>query len=177
MTNRGRGHCARRISQNVRALVHLLMRPRQQRRNTSGVKVKKEKSNAVNIKNPDYSEWCFMYTGRKWNNHSETTCHNKKTHRGQRRRRRRKKEPHMLCLRVNGTSFAKDRPLLANVRTMMASENPKVPEIKRRPTLPPATIPKCPPSTGFPHHRTPCLRCHVHVRRHVNVGHAHVRPL
>jgi hypothetical protein len=43
----------------------------QQRRDTSGAK--KENSNAVNLKNPDYSAWCFKNTGRKWNNHTEAT--------------------------------------------------------------------------------------------------------
>ena len=52
------------------------MRLHQQRRDTSGVK--KEKSNAVSLKNPDYCVWCFKNTGKKWNNHSEATCNNKK---------------------------------------------------------------------------------------------------
>jgi hypothetical protein len=41
------------------------MRLHQQRRDTSGAK--KEKSNAVNLKNPDYCAWCFKNTGKKWN--------------------------------------------------------------------------------------------------------------
>jgi hypothetical protein len=152
------------------------MRLHQQRRNKSGVKVKKEKSNAVNIKNPDYSAWCFKNTGKKWNNHREATCHNKKKHRGRRKRRRRKKS--RICYACQSTKhIAKDRPLLATVRTMMVSENPNVPENKATATLPPANYPKVSPNTGFSDHRTPCLRCHVHVRRHVNVGHAHARPL
>jgi hypothetical protein len=51
------------------------MRLHQQRRDTSGAK--KEKTNAVNLKNPDYCAWCFKNTGKKWNNHSEATCNNK----------------------------------------------------------------------------------------------------
>jgi len=45
------------------------MRLHQQRSETSGVK--KEKSNAVSLKNLDYCAWCFKNTGKKWNNHSD----------------------------------------------------------------------------------------------------------
>jgi hypothetical protein len=45
------------------------MRLHQQRRDTS--RSKKEKSNAVNLKNPDYCAWCFKHTGKKWNIHLE----------------------------------------------------------------------------------------------------------
>jgi hypothetical protein len=45
------------------------MRLHQQRSDTSGVK--KEKSNAVSLKNLDYCAWCFKNTGKKWNNHSD----------------------------------------------------------------------------------------------------------
>jgi hypothetical protein len=47
------------------------MRLHQQRRDMSGAK--KENSNAVNLKNPDYCAWCFKNTGKKWNNHTEAT--------------------------------------------------------------------------------------------------------
>jgi len=52
------------------------MRLHQQRRATSGAK--KENSNAISLKNPDYCAWCFKNTGKKRNNHSEATCNNKK---------------------------------------------------------------------------------------------------
>ena len=49
------------------------MRCYQQRRDLSG----KEKANAVTLKT-DYCQWCFKNKGVKWNNHTESTCRNKK---------------------------------------------------------------------------------------------------
>ena len=49
------------------------MRLYQQRRDLSA----KEKANAVNLKS-DYCAWCFKNKGVKWNNHTESTCRNKK---------------------------------------------------------------------------------------------------
>lgn len=49
------------------------MRVHQQRRNLAN----KEKANAVNVKS-NYCAWCFKNKGVKWNNHTESTCRNKK---------------------------------------------------------------------------------------------------
>ena len=49
------------------------MRVHQQRRNLAS----KEKANAVTVKS-DYCAWCFKNKGVKWNNHTESTCRNKK---------------------------------------------------------------------------------------------------
>ena len=45
----------------------------QQRRNLAS----NEKANAVTVKS-DYCAWCFKNKGVKWNNHTESTCRNKK---------------------------------------------------------------------------------------------------
>ena len=66
----------RQRSQRRKCRQDHLLRLHQQRCDTSGVK--KEKCNAVSLKNPDYCARCFKNTGKKWNNHSEATCNNKK---------------------------------------------------------------------------------------------------
>ena len=55
------------------------MRCYQQRRDLSA----KEKANAVNLKGTDYCAWCFKNKGVKWNNHTESTCRNKKRAEGE----------------------------------------------------------------------------------------------
>ncbi len=98
------------------------MRLHQQRSETSGVK--KEKSNAVSLKNLDYCAWCFKNTGKKWNNHSEAKCNNKNRTEGGGGKPR-------GCYACQSTEHvAKDCPLLAKVRAMMATESPHVAENK-----------------------------------------------
>jgi hypothetical protein len=101
------------------------MRLHQQGRDTSGAK--KEKSNAVNLKNPDYCVWCFKNTGKKWNNHSEATCKNKKRTEGGGGGGGGGKS--RVCYDCQSTEhIAKDCLLFAKVRAMMATESHNVAE-------------------------------------------------